>query len=108
MSLDPALILAVLVGIFHASLYVLIRGSAGGRLPILVVAAILGAWAGDALGDRLGIDLLSIGDFRLLAASVVAWVGIGISSAVAILGRPEAGAGLVLRRASPIVTPPRA
>lgn len=91
MSIDPALILAILVGIFHASLYVLIRGSAGGRLPIIVVAAILGAWAGDALGDRLGIDLFSIGDFRLLAASVLAWVGIGISSAVATLGPTRGG-----------------
>ena len=86
MSVEPALILAILVGIFHASLYVMIRGSAGGRLPIIVVAAILGAWAGDALGDRLGVDIVSIGDFRLLAASILAWVGIGISSAVAALG----------------------
>jgi hypothetical membrane protein len=91
-SLEPALILAVLVGIFHASLYVLIRGTAGGRLPIIVIAAILGAWAGDALADRLGITLLSIGDFRLFAASVLAWVGIGISSAVAILGPTRGGA----------------
>lgn len=90
MSLEPALILAVLVGIFHASLYVLIRGSAGGRLPIIVVAAILGAWAGDALGDRLGVALFSIGDFRLVAASILAWVGIGISSAVATLGPSKA------------------
>lgn len=86
MILDPSLILAILVGIFHASLYVLIRGTAGGRLPIIVGAAILGAWAGDTLGDRLGITLFSIGDFRLAAASVLAWIGIGISSAVAILG----------------------
>ena len=86
MSVEPALILAILVGIFHASLYVMIRGSAGGRLPIIVVAAILGAWAGDALGDRLGVNVVSIGDFRLLAASILAWVGIGISSAVAALG----------------------
>ena len=86
MSVEPALILAILVGIFHASLYVMIRGSASGRLPIIVVAAILGAWAGDALGDRLGVTIVSIGDFRLLAASILAWVGIGISSAVAALG----------------------
>ena len=86
MSLEPSLILAILVGIFHASLSVLIRGTAGGRLPIIVLAAILGAWAGDALADRLGLTFLSIGDFRLFAASVLAWVGIGISSAVAILG----------------------
>lgn len=92
MSVEPALILAILVGIFHASLYVLIRGSAGGRLPITVAAAILGAWAGDALGDRLGITFFSMGDFGLLASSVLAWVGIGISSAIAILGPSRGGA----------------
>lgn len=86
MSVEPAVILAVLVGVFHASVYVLIRGSAGGRLPIIVVAAILGAWGGDAFGDRLGFALLSIGDFHLVAASLGAWVGIGISSAMAALG----------------------
>ena len=86
MSIGPALILAVLVGVFNAALYVLIRGNAGGRLPIIVVAAILGAWAGDALAGRLGVDPLTIGDFHLLGATLVAWVGIGISSAVAILG----------------------
>jgi len=86
MSIDPSLILAILVGIFHASLYVLVRGSAGGRLAVIVIAAILGAWAGDALGDRLGFDLLTIGDFHLIAASIVAWIGIAISSAMAVLG----------------------
>ena len=85
-SLNPALILAILVGVFHASLFVLIRGTAGGRLLVIVLAAILGAWAGDALADRLGFDVLMIGDFHLLAASIVAWVGIGIATAVAILG----------------------
>ena len=86
MSIGPALILGVLVGIFHASLFVLIRGNAAGRLPFIVVAAILGAWAGDALADRLAFDILMLGDFHLLGASVVAWIGIGVASAVAILG----------------------
>ena len=89
MSIGPALILSILVGVFHASLFVLIRGSAGGRLLIVVFASILGAWAGDALADRLGFDVLMIGDYHLLAASIVAWVGIGVSSAVAILGPSE-------------------
>lgn len=89
MSLGPALILSILVGVFHASLFVLIRGTAAGRLPIILVAAILGAWAGDAIADRLGFNVLTIGDFHLLAASIVAWIGIGISSAVAILGPSE-------------------
>lgn len=91
--MGPAPVLAILVGVFHAALFVLIRGSAGGQLPLLVVAAALGAWAGDAIGGRLGLDLLRIGDFRLVAASLMAWVGIGIVATVAILG-PERRARL--------------
>jgi hypothetical protein len=84
--MGPEPILALLVGIFHTALYVLIRGNAGGRLPLLALAAILGAWAGHAVGSRLGLDILQIGDFRLLAASLVAWLGIGVVSLVAVLG----------------------
>ncbi len=86
MLIGPAPLLATLVGIFHASLFVVVRGTAGGQLPLLVLAACLGAWAGDALGARLGIDFLRIGDFRLLSASVVAWAGIGFIAIVATLG----------------------
>ena len=89
MSIDPSIVLSVLVGILNAAVAVLIRGSAGGRLPLIVIAAILGAWAGDALLDRLGVDLLTIGDYHLLGATVVAWVGIGIVSVVAVLGPSE-------------------
>jgi hypothetical protein len=85
-SLEPSLVLSVLVGIFHAAMSVAIRGSAGGRLPLLIAAAILGAWAGDAIFGRLGIDVLTIGDYHLLGASIVAWVGIGLVSVVAVLG----------------------
>jgi hypothetical protein len=90
-TLEPALILSVLVGTFHASLSVLIRGSAGGRLPAVVVAAILGAWAGDALMDRIGLDVLTIGDYHLIGASILAWVGIALVSVVSILGPTRAG-----------------
>ena len=86
MSIEPSLVLSALVGIFHAALSVLIRGSAGGRLPLLVLAAILGAWAGDAITGRLGLDILTLGDYHLLGASLFAWLGIGIVSAVAVLG----------------------
>ena len=74
MNLEPSLVLSVLVGVFHAALSVAIRGSAGGRLPLLVAAAILGAWAGDAIFSRLGIDALTLGDYHLLGASIVAWL----------------------------------
>lgn len=88
--MEPALVLSVLVGSFHTALAVLIRGSAGGRLPLIVAAAILGAWAGDALAGRLGVDLIVLGDYHLAGASVVAWLGISIVSVLAVLG-PERG-----------------
>jgi hypothetical protein len=84
--MEPSVVLSVLVGIFHSALSVLIRGSAGGRLPLLVAAAILGAWAGDALFGRLGIGIATIGDYSLVGASLVAWLGIAIVSVVATLG----------------------
>lgn len=108
MSLGPAPVLALLVGVLHVSIYVLIRGSAGQRLPWLILAAFLGAWAGDALAERLNVGLLLIGDFHVIVASVFAWVGILGVAIVAILGpqagresgvgAPGASAGLVVRR----------
>ena len=86
MSVEPSLVLSALVGAFHAALSVFIRGTAGGRLPLLVLAAILGAWTGDAIFARLGISIVRIGDYNLIGASVMAWVGIAIVSVVAVLG----------------------
>jgi hypothetical protein len=90
--ISPAPILALIVGLFHVSAYVFIRGRAGARLPLLAVAAVLGAWAGDAVGGRVAIDPLRIGDFHLLAASVVAWLAIGLVAILSVLV-PERQAG---------------
>ena len=91
--IGPAPILALLVGIFNTSLYVLIRGSAGGQLPLLLIAAFLGAWAGDALGGRLGLDILVLGDFRIVAATIVSWIGIAFVSILSVLGPTKRNAG---------------
>jgi hypothetical protein len=69
--------LALVVGALHTCLYVLLRGVAGLRVVFILAAAILGALAGQALGARLG-DPLRVGDFALLWASLLAWVGIAI------------------------------
>jgi hypothetical protein len=89
MTLGPAPVLALLLAFVHVSLYVLIRGTAGRRLPLLIFAAFLGAWAGDALAGRLGLDPLRIGDFHLIGASILAWVGMMAVALVAVLA-PEA------------------
>jgi hypothetical protein len=85
-EIGPAVVLAIIVGVFHVALYVLIRGGARGQLPLLVVAAILGAYAGQALGARLG-DPVRIGDFGLISSSLMAWLGIGIFIVVGTRGR---------------------
>jgi hypothetical protein len=58
-------------------------------LPLLVVAASLGAWAGDALAGRLGLDPVRVGDFHLIGSSVLAWLGIVIVALVAVLGQRD-------------------
>jgi hypothetical protein len=76
--IGPAIALAAILALFHVSAYVFVRGKAGARVPLLLLAAFLGAWAGDAIATRLDLDPVRIGDFHLLAASVVAWAAIGI------------------------------
>lgn len=86
MALGPSHVLAVLVGLFHVALFVFLGGKVSGRIILVALAAILGAWAGDAVGGRLGIDPLRVGDFHVISASVVAWVGIGFMTVLAVLG----------------------
>jgi hypothetical protein len=85
-TIGPALPLALLLGLVNTAIYVLIRGDAGGRLPLTYIAAALGAWAGAAIGGRIGVDVLTIGDFPLIPATILSWVGIGIVAVLATLG----------------------
>jgi uncharacterized membrane protein YeaQ/YmgE (transglycosylase-associated protein family) len=87
------IILAVLIGIFWSGAYVLIRGSAGGRLPLVLLASVLGAWAGDALGGRLEVDPVRLGDVHLIAASIGAVVGIAVIALLTLLGPGRGSVG---------------
>ena len=98
--IGPAPILAAIVGLFHVSAYVFIRGRAGARLPFLLIAAFLGAWAGDTVGTRIAVDPVRIGDFNLLFASFVAWLGIALVAIVTVL-LPER---TVPREEAPVTT----
>jgi len=83
--IGPAVVLAAIIAGFHVSAYVFIRGQAGARVPLLFVAAFLGAWAGDALAGRLAADPIRIGDFHVLAASLFAWLGIVVVVILAVM-----------------------
>lgn len=84
LEIGPAPVLSLLVGIFHTALYVLLRGTWRVRLPLVLIAAVLGAYAGQAVGARAG-DPLRVGDFGLLSSSLVAWAGILIVAVTSVL-----------------------
>ncbi len=86
MALGPAPVLALLVGGLNAAVFLLVRGKAGWQMLGVLLAASLGAWAGDATAGRLGIDPIHIGDFHVIAASVVAWAGMMFVVVLSILG----------------------
>ena len=89
-DIPPAAVLSLHVGVLCTALYVAIRGTGHGRLVFVLVAAVLGAWAGQAIGSRLG-DPLRIGDFALLSAFVVAWLGIAVVAVASTLGGDRDG-----------------
>jgi hypothetical protein len=76
--LEPAFVLSLVVGAFHTCVYIFVRGRLGWFVPAVLIGAVLGALAGQAIGARVG-DLLHIGDYSLLWASAFAWLGIGIA-----------------------------
>ena len=76
--IGPSLILAAIVALFHVSLLVAVRGRVPDLFPLVAIGALLGAWAGDAIGGRLG-DVWRIGDFSVAWASILAWAGIGFA-----------------------------
>jgi len=86
--IGPAPVLAVLVGLFHTGIYLVARGRLGLQVIFVALAAILGAFAGQALGVRLG-DPLAIGDFGLVWSSVMAWVGIAIAVGASMVALPN-------------------
>ena len=82
---SPAFVLSVLVGAFHTCIYIFVRGNLGWHIPGVLVGGVLGALVGQAIGARVG-DLLYIGEYSVLWASLMAWVGIGMAIVMSSLG----------------------
>ena len=93
-AVAPSLLLSVIMGALHTCLYVLIRGQL--RLHVLLVlpAAIVGAWAGWAIGARVG-DPFRLGDYPVIWASAFSWAGIlVVAAAVTLAARSPRGAAV--------------
>jgi hypothetical protein len=89
-AVAPSLLLSVIIGALHTCVYVLLRGRLRLHVVLVLAAAIVGAWAGQAVGSRVG-DPFRLGDYCVLWASAFSWVGIIVVAVATMLaGRPAA------------------
>jgi hypothetical protein len=70
--MTPWLLLVAMVAAINLSAFIALRGRWDRMLVPLGVAAVIGTMAGNAIADRTGLEVVRIGDFHLVAASVVA------------------------------------
>jgi len=84
--MSPWLILVAFVSTINLAAFTALRGRWDRLLPALFAAALVGAAGGDAIGSRTGLELLRIGDFNVVAASVVAQIAMLMVSLLVHLG----------------------
>lgn len=70
--MTPWLLLVAMVAVINLSAFIALRGRWDRMVAPLTVAAVIGTMAGNAIADGTGLEVVRIGDFHLIAASVVA------------------------------------
>ena len=70
--MGPWVVLTAFVAAINLFVFIAVRGRWGRLVPVLALASVLGALVGNAVGERTGLELVRIGDFNLIAASVLA------------------------------------
>ncbi len=70
--MTPWVLLTVLVAGINLAAFVALRGRWDRVVWLLALAALLGTAAGDLLGRATGLEVLRLGDFHVVAASVAA------------------------------------
>ncbi len=95
--MTPWMVLTVFVAAINLTIFIALRGRWDRRLAILALASLLGTATGNAIGARTGLELMRIGDFHLLAACLLAQLGMLATDLLAQLGPsrppPERRAG---------------
>ena len=70
--MSPWPLLLLLTAVLNLALFIVIRGRWDRLVPLLALAAVAGTATGNAIGGRVGIEALQIGEFSFLAASAIA------------------------------------
>jgi ABC-type transport system involved in cytochrome c biogenesis permease subunit len=70
--MGPWIVLAAFVAGINLFAFIAVRGRWGRLVPVLALASLVGTIGGNAVGQRTGLELVRIGDFHVLAASVLA------------------------------------
>jgi hypothetical protein len=90
--MTPWMVLTAFVAAINLTAFVALRGRWDRRVLILLLASLLGTAGGNAIGARTGLELVRIGDFHLLAASLGAQLAMLATDLLAQLG-PSRPAG---------------
>ncbi|HJP70096.1 MAG TPA: hypothetical protein VJ975_00050 [Candidatus Limnocylindria bacterium] len=86
MTIGPWLVWVPLLALINLLVFIAIRGRFGRSALGLGVAALAGVLVGDLVGERVGLDLLRIGDMNVVAASVGAQLLMIVVSLLSALG----------------------
>lgn len=86
MTLGPWLVWVPLLALINLLVFLTIRGRFGRGVLVLAVAAVVGVVIGDLVGERVGLDVLRIGDMNVLAASIAAQLLMVAVSLLSALG----------------------
>jgi len=85
-TLGPWLIWVPLLALFNLLVFLTLRGRWGRIVPVLAAAAVVGVIVGDLVGERIGFEVLRVGDMNVLAASVAAQLLMVAVTLLAALG----------------------
>jgi hypothetical protein len=90
--MTPWMVLTVLVAAINLMAFTALRGRWDRRLLVLALASVLGTVIGNAIGGRTGLEVVRIGDFHVVAASLGAQLAMLVTDLLAHLGpsRPPA------------------
>ena len=86
MTLGPWLIWVPLLALINLLVFVAIRGRWGRIVLVLALASVAGVVIGDWIGERLGLEVLRVGDMNVIAASIGAQLLMVAVTLLAALG----------------------